>query len=94
MITFSKRMIEKPDIVITNTQNNDKQSSTTDSTLIVSSDTNHETVADDDMAKDLAMLVGNAITIWAKKYGLENLPKDIILDQAISIMMTAKDSIL
>lgn len=94
MIPFSKRKIENPDVVINNARNNDKQSNTTYSALMVSSDAIHETVADDDMAKDLAMLVGKAITIWAKKYGLNNLPKDIILDQAISILMTAKDSIL
>lgn len=48
-------------------------------------------VADGDMARDLAYLVGDAITVWAKKYQLENMPRDIILDQAISILLTMRD---
>lgn len=48
-------------------------------------------VADGDMARDLAYLVGDAITVWAKKHQLENMPRDIILDQAISILLTMRD---
>lgn len=51
------------------------------------------TGAPDDMAKDLAVLVGNAITIWAQKYHLENLPRDIILDQAVSIINAVKSQL-
>lgn len=46
---------------------------------------------DEDMAKDLAYLVGEAISVWAKKYQLENMPRKIILEQAISILSTTRD---
>jgi len=46
---------------------------------------------DKDMAKDLAYLVGEAISVWAKKYQLENMPRKIILEQAISILSTTRD---
>lgn len=48
-------------------------------------------VAEGNMASDLAYLVSNAITVWAKKHQLENIPRDIILDQAISILLTMRD---
>ena len=48
-------------------------------------------VEDEDMAKDLAYLVGEAISVWAKKYQLENMPRKIILEQAISILSTTRD---
>lgn len=48
-------------------------------------------VEDGDMAKDLAYLVGDAISVWAKKYQLENTPRKIILEQAISILLTTRD---
>lgn len=48
-------------------------------------------VEDGDMAKDLAYLVGDAISVWAKKYQLENMPRKIILEQAISILLTTRD---
>lgn len=40
----------------------------------------------DDSAKDLMYMVGNSIEEWAKKYGMENLPKKVIFRQALSIM--------
>lgn len=48
-------------------------------------------VEDEDMAKDLAYLVGEAISVWAKKYQLENIPRKIILEQAISILSATRD---
>lgn len=59
---------------------------------VVEQDTPKEFV-DDGMARDLAVLVGNAITVWAKKYHLESLPKDIVLDQALAIIATVRDSL-
>lgn len=51
----------------------------------------YDTDVDEDMAKDLAHFVGDAIAIWAKKYQLDNVPSDIILEQAISILLIMHD---
>lgn len=69
----------------------------TDSTRINGDSLNHEftpnstsqnnTAFDyDDSAKDLMYMVGTSIEEWAKKYGMENLPKKVIFHQALSIM--------
>ena len=44
----------------------------------------------DDMVKDLLMLVGQAIEVWADKYCLSDLPKHIIFNQALSIINTLR----
>ncbi len=48
---------------------------------------------DDDMAKDLAVLIGNAISLWTKKYHLESMPYDVVLDQVLSIISTIRNSL-
>lgn len=40
----------------------------------------------DDMARDLMMLVGEAIDCWAKMYKIEDLPKHLIFKQALGVM--------
>lgn len=40
----------------------------------------------DDMAKDLMVLIGKAIDEWAVHYHMENLPKHILFEQALAIM--------
>lgn len=40
----------------------------------------------DDIAKDLMILIGNAIDEWAHRYEMEQLPRKIILGQALSII--------
>ncbi len=49
---------------------------------------NHEhiVIEDDDIAKDLIILVGTAIDQWAKKHKMENIPKKIIFNQALTIL--------
>lgn len=46
----------------------------------------------DDMTQDLAIRIGSAISSWANKYHLEHLPRDIVLDQALAILTTVRDS--
>lgn len=41
---------------------------------------------ENDMTKDLMMLVGDAIEQWSKKYNMENLPKKIVFKQALTIL--------
>lgn len=41
---------------------------------------------DNDIAKDLMYMVGISIEEWAKKYNMENMPKKIVFQQALSIM--------
>lgn len=60
-------------------------------TEIITTDTLDTNVQDEDMAKDLASLVNESITVWVKKYHLENLPRDIILDQVIGILETYRN---
>jgi hypothetical protein len=43
-------------------------------------------VENSDMAQDLMRLVGGAIDEWAKLYGMDNLPKKIIFQQALTIL--------
>lgn len=43
---------------------------------------------DSDIARDLMILIGNSIDEWARRYGMEQLPRKIILEQALSIMNT------
>ncbi|HBD41212.1 MAG TPA: hypothetical protein DC035_06015 [Lachnospiraceae bacterium] len=40
----------------------------------------------DKMAQDLMRLVGAAIDEWAELYGMKNLPKKIIFQQALTIL--------
>ena len=40
----------------------------------------------DQMTQDLMRLVGSAIEEWARLYGMENLPKKIIFQQALTIL--------
>jgi len=40
----------------------------------------------DQMTQDLMRLVGSAIDEWARLYGMENLPKKIIFQQALTIL--------
>ena len=42
--------------------------------------------SDDKMAQDLMRLVGSAIDEWANLYGMNNLPKKIIFQQALAIL--------
>lgn len=46
---------------------------------------------DDNMAKDLAILVFQAINVWKKKYHMENLPQDIVLNQVMDIILAYRD---
>lgn len=39
-----------------------------------------------DMTQDLMRLIGTAIEDWSKIYNLENLPKKIVFQQALSAM--------
>ena len=39
-----------------------------------------------EMTQDLMRLVGSAIEEWARLYGMENLPKKIIFQQALTIL--------
>lgn len=39
-----------------------------------------------DMTQDLMRLIGTAIEDWSKMYNLENLPKKIVFQQALSAM--------
>lgn len=39
------------------------------------------------MTQDLMALIMQAIDLWAEKYNLSNLPKDIIFEQALSAML-------
>lgn len=48
--------------------------------------------ADNDMARDLSVRIGKAISEWRRKYHLEGLPADIILDQVIDIIKAIKGS--
>ncbi len=43
-------------------------------------------IEENDMTKDLMMLVGDAIEQWSKKYNMENLPKKIVFKQALTIL--------
>lgn len=52
---------------------------------------NQENVQNDDMARNLMVLVGKAIDEWAFNYGMNNLPRHIVFKQALSIMNTWKD---
>lgn len=45
-----------------------------------------KSVSDDKMAQDLMRLVGDAIDKWANLYGMNNLPKKIIFQQALTIL--------
>lgn len=47
----------------------------------------------DDMTEDLAKLINDAISIWAKKYHLETLPRDVILDQVLTILTAVRESL-
>lgn len=79
-------IIEKKEIVNDKMKGNDSDNS--EKSVIIP----QEAIPEDDMVRDLAVLVGKAITTWEKKYGLENLPRDIALDQAISILVAARDA--
>lgn len=39
-----------------------------------------------DMTQDLMRLIGSAIEEWAKMYHLENLPKEIVFQQALAAL--------
>lgn len=45
---------------------------------------------DDNITADLAMRIGSAISEWATLNHLEEIPKDILLDQVIDIVQTMK----
>ena len=47
---------------------------------------------DNDCAKGLMQLISQALDQWAVEYKMENLPKKIVFQQALSIM-TAMDEI-
>lgn len=38
------------------------------------------------MTQDLMILIVQAIETWAKRYNMENLPKDIVFQQALTAM--------
>lgn len=48
-------------------------------------------IQNDDMARNLMILIGKAIDEWAYNYGMGNLPRHIVFKQALSIMNTWKD---
>ncbi len=47
---------------------------------------NHSKLSEEGMTQDLMRLVGNAIEEWAKIYQMDNLPKKIIFQQALTIL--------
>lgn len=50
------------------------------------SDNSNDKNYNDDMTKDLMVLIGDAISVWAKKYGLEKMPTKVVFEQALAIM--------
>lgn len=46
----------------------------------------NEEYCEDNMVRDLMVLVGKAIDEWALTYGMENLPKSIVFKQAVGIL--------
>ena len=48
-------------------------------------------IPEDAMARDLMALIQQAIELWAQKYGLENMPKDMVFRQAMVIMRRMDD---
>lgn len=51
--------------------------------------TTNESVAfdiNDDSVADLFALISQAIEQWSKKYGMEDLPNEVIFEQALSFM--------
>ncbi len=88
MFLFSRKKDMEPEIIDVN-QLEDKQVKIEPTNLVTLTKT-VENTAKDDMAEDLAYAVEDALTAWAKKYGLENLPRDLILDHAITILQTVR----
>lgn len=43
--------------------------------------------SNNNMTQDLMTLLMQAIDLWAEKYNLLNLPKDIVFEQALSAML-------
>lgn len=48
--------------------------------------TSTATESSGDMTQDLMRLIGSAIEEWSKMYHLENLPKQIVFQQALSAL--------
>ena len=48
---------------------------------------------EDDMTRDLALRVMDALTAWRTKYHLEKLPDKIVLDQALNILYVMKNAL-
>ena len=48
---------------------------------------------EDDMTRDLALRVMDALTVWRTKYHLEKLPDKIVLDQALNILYVMKNAL-
>ncbi|WP_330474738.1 hypothetical protein [Terrabacter sp. C0L_2] len=40
-------------------------------------------VGSDDLTLDLMRLIGSAIDEWSRRHGLENMPRDIVFEQAL-----------
>ena len=57
------------------------------------SQSNNIIVEENDMAKDLMIMVGSTIEQWAQKYNMENLPKKIVFNQALAIMNAMEEII-
>lgn len=62
-----------------------------DESLHIEMENSDKQSCDDNMAKDLAILVFQAINVWKKKYHMENLPQDIVLNQAMDIILAYRD---
>ena len=43
-------------------------------------------VSQSDITQDLMILIGQAIEIWAERHNMQNLPKDILFQQALASM--------
>lgn len=66
---------------------NEDQTSNTDQQVELPVNAERETYCfQDDMAKDLMVLIGKAIAEWAVYYHMENLPKHILFEQALAVM--------
>ena len=50
-------------------------------------------VPEDDMTRDLALRVMEALDAWRTKYHLENLPDKIVLTQAMNILHVMKNAL-
>lgn len=67
--------------------------STKNDQMIDSESDNPKSIFDDDIAKNLMILIGKAIEEWARQYGMQNLPKDIIFNQALNILNAWNDTL-